>query len=67
MPAFESIANDAALDIIVPDSSLGFPAEETDALAWLTRLKSDTVERKLAYFGRLDFSTKASFSIIDAR
>src|SRR5882762_10757369 len=51
MATFEDIVNSAGLEIIVPDTALGFPTGKVGAEDWLTRVRSGNVERKLAFFG----------------
>jgi len=51
MATFEHIVNSAGLEVIVPNTTLGFPTGDIAAEDWLARLKSKNVERKLAFFG----------------
>ncbi|KAJ7498655.1 hypothetical protein FB451DRAFT_1426423 [Mycena latifolia] len=46
---FEQLFASAALDVVVPDTSLEYPPA-TSADDWLSRLKSDTLERNQAFF-----------------
>ncbi|KAI0309582.1 TRAPP trafficking subunit Trs65-domain-containing protein [Amylostereum chailletii] len=50
MPSLEDVVSTATLDIAVPDTSLGFIDDEADKAEWLKSLKSNSVERKLAFF-----------------
>ncbi|KAJ6538550.1 TRAPP trafficking subunit Trs65-domain-containing protein [Mycena vulgaris] len=49
MSAFEQLFASAALDVVVPDTSLEYPPA-TSADDWLSRLKSGALERSQAFF-----------------
>ncbi|KAF7352535.1 hypothetical protein MVEN_01218600 [Mycena venus] len=49
MSALEQLFASAELDVVVPDTSLEYPPA-TPADDWLSRLKSDTLERSQAFF-----------------
>ncbi|KAI0065986.1 hypothetical protein BV25DRAFT_1989048 [Artomyces pyxidatus] len=56
MATFEQIVNSSTLDVVVPNTSLGFPSQEVEPTQWLQKLNADDVERRLAFFDEyLDF------------
>ncbi|KAI0035204.1 TRAPP trafficking subunit Trs65-domain-containing protein [Vararia minispora EC-137] len=48
--SFESTVANCSLDIVVPDTTVGFLGRDDDEKEWLTKLKSENVERKLTFF-----------------
>jgi hypothetical protein len=55
MSALEQLFSSAELDVVVPDTSLEYPPA-TPADDWLSRLKSENLERTQAFFGERDRS-----------
>jgi hypothetical protein len=51
MPSFERFANSSTLNVIVPNVALEFPTQDSDHSAWLSKLRSDKVERERAFYG----------------
>ncbi|KAI0041473.1 hypothetical protein FA95DRAFT_1576348, partial [Auriscalpium vulgare] len=56
MTTFEQIVGTSTLDVVVPNTSLGFPTADVDQQQWLRRLSAGDVERKLAFFASLQMS-----------
>jgi len=50
MSVFEELFNSAILDVVVPDTSVQFP-DQSVVDEWLSRVSSQQVDRKQAFFG----------------
>jgi hypothetical protein len=51
MAPFERFVNSSTLNVVVPNVVLDFPTQDIDHSAWLSKLRSDKVERERAFFG----------------
>jgi hypothetical protein len=51
MSIFEELFNSAILEVVVPDTSVEFPDASVAADEWLSRVNSQEVDRKQAFFG----------------
>jgi hypothetical protein len=51
MASFERFVNSSTLNVVVPNVVLDFPTQDIDHSAWLSKLRSDEVERERAFFG----------------
>lgn len=60
VPSFEDLFGSCTLEVIAPDTSIKFP-EPGAADHWLAALKSSGIERRQAFFGKVqDFIEHAS-------
>ena len=71
MSSLEDIFNTATLDVVVPDTSLGFVSGEPNPVEWLKQLKLNTTSRQTVFFGgsislRLYVGVKLAFSCLDS-
>ncbi|KAF7980356.1 hypothetical protein HWV62_38801 [Athelia sp. TMB] len=53
MSVFEELFESTVLEVVVPDTSVDFPAQN-EADDWLRRVQSEVVERKQAFFDHAD-------------
>ena len=51
MASFERFVNSSTLSVVVPNVDLEFPTQDSDHGAWLSKLRSDKVERERAFYG----------------
>jgi hypothetical protein len=51
MVSFERFVNSSTLSVVVPNVDLEFPTQDSDHSAWLSKLRSEQVERERAFYG----------------
>ena len=51
MASFKEIVDSSILNVVVPNVVLDFPTKDIEHSAWLSRLRSEGIERERAFFG----------------